>query len=189
MSQRCVLWSYGWFIARKCIDSDWLQKNLAGEYDFCIFWMKWTKKYELRSLWLVYISHTINTCIVLYIREFVLRAIKMTVRYDIKNGAFSCPSQSTMFSRGNILVNRPPWRAPFSVSSRNEVKGGTNHNFVKFPGQNNKYCLFLAIQGGIVPPIPPSGGNTAIFIMHCPINSKLWSFYFFLKIEFLVLAL
>jgi hypothetical protein len=49
-----------------------------------------------------------------------------------------------------------------SVSSRNEIKGGTNHNFVKFPGQNNKFCLFLAIQGGIVPPMPPSGGNTAV---------------------------
>jgi hypothetical protein len=38
---------------------------------------------------------------------------------------------------------------------RNEIKGGTNHNFVKFPGQNNKYCLFLSIQGGYCTPIPP----------------------------------
>jgi hypothetical protein len=28
---------------------------------------------------------------------------------------------------------------------------GTNHNFVKF-GQSNKYCLFLAIQGGYCTP-------------------------------------
>jgi hypothetical protein len=47
-----------------------------------------------------------------------------------------------------------------SVSSRYEIKGGINHNFVKFPGQNNKYCLFLAIQGGYCTPIPPSGRNT-----------------------------
>jgi hypothetical protein len=48
-----------------------------------------------------------------------------------------------------------PHSVTLGVSSRNEIKGGTNHNFVKFPGQNNKYCLFLAIKEGYFTPIPP----------------------------------
>jgi hypothetical protein len=75
-----------WLIHRKEMCRFGLTSGRTRQANIIFVSCEWIglKNKSSSHFWLVYISHTCIYCAVAYIREFVLLAIKKTVRYDIK---------------------------------------------------------------------------------------------------------